>query len=298
MTAKYPSPLDTLEDAFAVLVTQPAPLALDGAALGGDLPARPLPLNELRTLLLRRSTAYPTRDRAMAELLWRAKAEPAWLVGLAGVLLPGLRRIAGRVARDFPGNSTADVDAEILAGLVEAVRSIEPCGKRLAGRLLSVPWNRAKAVRRAEVAYAGRKVPANASVPPERPWGHPEFVLARAVAAEVITDDEAELIGATRVGGTPLDTLSAEWGVPYGTLRRRRYRAECRLVRWLSNGSSAVPSGSRRGLCGCRSGSGRCRPAAGRCATAHDTEEVSTPRPGRRPDHRPAQPHEPERSRH
>lgn len=279
-------------------MTGPAPLALDGAALGGDLPARPLPLDELRTFLLRRSTAYPTRDRAMAELLRRAKSEPAWLVGLAGVLLPGLRRIAGRVARDFPGNSTADVDAEILAGLVEAVRSIEPCSKRLAGRLLSVPWNRAKAVRRAEVDYAGRKAPLSGSTPPERPWGHPDLVLARAVAADTITDEEAELIGATRVGDASLDALAAEWGIPYGTLRRRRYRAECRLVRWLSNGSSTVPSGSRRGLCGCRSESGRCRPAAGRCATAHDTEEVSTPPPGRRPDHRPAQPHEPERSRH
>lgn len=297
MPSKTKSPLDTLEDAFSVLVAQPSPLALDGGALGPDLPNRALPLDELRTLLLEPSVSYETRDRAMAELLRRAKAEPAWLVGLGGVLLPGLRRIAGMVAKGFHGY-TADLDAELLGGLIEAVHVVEPSGGRLAARLLSGPWNRAKAARRVEVAYAGRKAPLRASAVPERPWGHPDFVLARAVSAEVITDEESELIGATRVGGAGLHALAAEWSIPYERLRRRRYRAECRLVRWLSNGSSGVPNGAPSGIPSCRSESGR-RPPAGRCAVAHETKEVRAPRPGRRPDCRPAQPAtEHERSRH
>lgn len=298
MQPENPSPLDTLEDAFVVLVTGPAPLALDGAAIGHGLPGRPIPLDELQVLLLDRSLPYPARDGALAELLARAKVEPAWIVGLAGVLLPGLRRIAGRVTRDFSGD-TADLDAEILAGFVEAVRAVEPSGKRLAARLLAVPWNRAKSALRAESAYAGRKAPTPASEVPARPWGHPDFVLARAVAADVIGSDEAELIGATRLDGIPLSVLAAERGVPYEALRRRRYRAEVRVLRWLSNINSTVPNRPRNGICRCGSGSGRRRPAAGRCATAHETEEVRAPRPGRRPDHRPAQfANQPERSRH
>lgn len=298
MPTTTPSPLDTLEEAFDALTSGPQPLALDGTAVGGNLPARPVPLDELRELLLDRSVPYAARDAAIGELLRRAKSEPAWIVGLAGVLLPGLRRIAGRVAREFPGD-TADVDAEILAGFVEAVRGVEACGPRLAARLLAVPWNRAKVARRAEMACAGRKVPAQSSAAPVRPWGHPDLVLDRAVAAGAVTHEEAEIIGATRLGGAGLAEVAAEHGVSYGTLRRRRYRAECRLVRWLSNGSSPVPKRSRPGIRSCGSGSGRHRQAAGRCALAHDTEEVRAPRPGRRPEHRPAHPStETERSRH
>ena len=296
MPPKTKSPLDTLEDAFNVLVAEPSPLALEGAALGPDLPARRLPLDELRTFLLEPSISYETRDRAMAELLRRAKAEPAWLIGLGGVLLPGLRRIAGRVAKGYPGR-TADLDAELLAGFVEAVQVTEPSGSRLASRLLTIPWTRAKAVRRVEVAWVHHKERSNSSTVPQRPWSHPDFVLARAVTAGVLTDEESELIGETRVGGARLGDLAASWRIPYERLRRRRYRAECRLVRWLSNGSSGVPKRPSGRHFQLQAGI-EAAPASRRCAVAHETKEVRAPRPGRRPDRRPAQPApEHERSR-
>jgi len=277
-----PSPLDTLEQTFAVLVTGPQPLALDGAAIGHGLPRRLIPLDELRVTLLRQSLPYAARDAAMAELVRRAKSSPEWMVGLAGVLLPGLRCIAGRVARQFPAE-TADMDAEILASFVEAVHGFDPRGIRIAARLLAIPWNRAKVVGRAEAAIAGRKVNANNHAAPPRPWGHPDWVLERAVKARVISPKDAELIGATRLGQTDLHSLAATSGVPYGTLRRRRFRAERRLVRWLANEGFPVPDDSSKGICSCGSSSGGRAPAAKGCAVVHETKEVRTPPPPRLP---------------
>jgi hypothetical protein len=231
----------------------------------------------------------------MAELVRRAKSRPEWMVGLAGVLLPGLRRIAGRLTREFPAD-TADIDAEILASFVEGVHRFDPRGTRIAARLLAIPWNRAKVARRAEVAIAGRRVDANKSAAPLRPWGHPDWVLDRAVEAEVISADDAELIGATRLGETDLHSLAVANGVPYDTLRRRRFRAERRLVRWLRNPESVVPNDSIKGICRCGSSSGRRGSAAKGCAVAHETKEVRTPPPPRLP-RRPVQCTRPQRSR-
>jgi hypothetical protein len=47
--------LDVLDASFRLLVTGPSPLAIDGAALGHGLPARLIPLCELRALLLQPS---------------------------------------------------------------------------------------------------------------------------------------------------------------------------------------------------------------------------------------------------
>jgi DNA-directed RNA polymerase specialized sigma24 family protein len=179
--------------------------------------------------------------------------------------MPGLRRIAGRVARDFPGE-VADIDAEIVASFVEAVHTLDPRGGRLASRLLGIPWNRAKVARRAEMANIARHVTTTASAAPPRPWGHPDLVLDRAVAAGVITAAEAELIGATRLGGLDLASAAADIGVPYETLRRRRFRAERRLVAWMANESSPVPNETARGICRCGSTSGDRQPAGRRCA--------------------------------
>lgn len=79
-----PSPLDALETAFQSLVQPPRPLALDGRRLPRAVPRRPIPLDELRGLLLHPSTPWAARDAAMQR--WfdgRRAANPhggwAWL---------------------------------------------------------------------------------------------------------------------------------------------------------------------------------------------------------------------------
>ena len=68
---------------------------------------------------------------------------------------------------------------------------------------------------------------------PPPPWGHPDFVLARAVAEDAITAAEAELIGSTRLEGVPLADAAAERDLSYQAAKKARQRAEHRLVAYL-----------------------------------------------------------------
>jgi hypothetical protein len=117
-----PRPLAVLDRSFRLLVCEPAPLALDGFAVDG-LPDRPIPLDELRSMLLHPSVGFDTRDTALTWLVGRAQAEGgAWLVGLAGVLLPGIGRRVYPLCRAFP-RLAHDVEAEALVGLLQAVQT-------------------------------------------------------------------------------------------------------------------------------------------------------------------------------
>src|SRR5437870_5065301 len=105
------SPFAMLEAAFRVLARGPSALCLDGTGVGAGLPARPIPLDELRSRLVHPSTPYGTRDAALNLLVVRAQTDGgSWTVGLAGVLLPGLRRAIGPLVRSCPGR-TADIEA-------------------------------------------------------------------------------------------------------------------------------------------------------------------------------------------
>jgi hypothetical protein len=226
--------LDTLEQSFRLLVTGPAPLAGDGHQIHPELPARPIPLDELRAILLEETTSFAVRNAALAVLIRHAKQERgAWVIGLAGVLLPGLRRLAGRLARDFPGD-VGDIDAEVLTGFLEALEKVEPGGGYLAARLLWPAYRRARRLRLVEFEQTLPRIPDQAAAHlPARLWGHPDFVLARAVSAGVITAGEAELIGATRLEDADLLVFALAEGCPIDTIRHRRGRAERRLVEFL-----------------------------------------------------------------
>ncbi len=49
----------------------------------------------------------------------------------------------------------------------------------------------------------------------------------------MLTAAEAELVGETRLGGVAPRELAQRWGVSYEALKKRRQRAEARLVAWL-----------------------------------------------------------------
>jgi hypothetical protein len=73
---------------------------------------------------------------------------------------------------------------------------------------------------------------------PPPPWGHPDFVLARAVAEGAITSTEAELIGCTRLEGVALADAATARGLSYQAAKKARLRAEHRLVAYLLNNTS------------------------------------------------------------
>jgi DNA-directed RNA polymerase specialized sigma24 family protein len=240
-------PLGALDRSFGLLVCDPAPLTLDGAVVGHGLPARPIPLGELRRLLLDPSIGFDGRDAALTWLVARAQVDGgAWMVGLAGVLLPGIGRRVYPLCRAHP-RLAHDLEAEALAGLIQAVQGWR-CGQdRVATRLV---WAAARAAHRLlarEVRVGEREVSVGLELePPARAAGHGELLLEEAVATGVLSPADAELVAASRIQEVPLRELAAGWGVGYEALRKRRQRAEARLAGWLSD-EVAVPDGAGGG---------------------------------------------------
>jgi hypothetical protein len=240
-------PLAVLDRSFRLLVCEPAPLTLDGRSVGHGLPARPIPLDALRSLLLHPSVDFDARDAALSWLVGRAQAEGgAWLVGLAGVLLPGIGRRVYPLCRAFP-RLAHDLEAEALVGLLQAVQSWRLGEDRVATRLVWAAARGAHRLLRRETALAGREASVGLRLePPPRPPAHGDLLLAEAVRAGVLSRADAELIAATRVEEIPLRQLAGRWEVGYEALRKRRWRAEAALARWLV-AERDVPTGPAAG---------------------------------------------------
>ncbi|MGW5643652.1 hypothetical protein [Saccharopolyspora sp. NPDC003762] len=225
-------PLDMARTAFAWLVTGPHPVCVDGRLFAG-LPDRLLPLNEVRDLLLRRRCGQGTRDAVWAHLVLRSRTEGAtWTVGCVGVALPGLTRIAARLSARFAGDVT-DIHAAVLAGFLAELPRIDLRRPRI---MLRLRWAAYRAGHATVREALDAPVPSGngfRSAPPSQPWGHPDFVLARAVADAVLTAEEAELIGSTRLEGLPLAEAAQQRGVTYEAMKKTRRRAELRLLAYL-----------------------------------------------------------------
>jgi hypothetical protein len=118
------SPFDTLEKTFDLLVAGPHPLALDSTSLDG-LADRGIPL---KAMLLHPSMSFDVRDAVVDELVARSRAKGgAWTVGVAGVLLPGLRRAVWALVQSCPGKA-ADIE---LADVAKALGiSYKACHQR------------------------------------------------------------------------------------------------------------------------------------------------------------------------
>ena len=151
------SPLEVADAAFRAAAAGPPPLVLDGAAVGHGLPRRDVPLDEKR-ILLAPSTAYAARDAAVAALLGRTRSgDERWILGLTGVLLPGLRRMAGRLTRQYPGDPDCG-DAEVLAGFVDGVATWDGrAGTGIASRLLWLAYRRCRQLWAQEIAVAAHR---------------------------------------------------------------------------------------------------------------------------------------------
>jgi hypothetical protein len=244
-------PLDVLDRSFRLLVCEPAPLALDGRVVGHGLPTRPIPLDVLRGLLLHPSVGFDARDAALTWLVQRAQADGgAWLVGLAGVLLPGIGRRVYPLCRAFP-RLAPDLEAEALTALLQAIQGWRLGEDRVASRLVWAAARGAHRLLRRETALRDREASAGVRLDlPARPPAHGDLLLAQAVGAGVLSRVDAEVIAATRVEEVPLRQLAGHWGTGYEALRKRRYRAEAALARWLASGRDVPTGPAAAGLVG------------------------------------------------
>jgi hypothetical protein len=241
---RYPAgPLDALDAAdaaFRLLTAGPRPLAVHASHLAAGLPDRPVPLDELRVLLLHPATSARARNRVWAELVRRARSgEAAWVIGLTGIALPGLRRAVASLSGACRGDP-ADLQSEVLTGFLAAMRALDLDdldSVPLASRLCWAAWRAGKALAYADADYASRRRDLDdQGDAPELPWGHPDFVLAAAVRKGVLTKAQAGLIGRNRLEGVPLAQIAAEMGISHAALCNRRKRAEKALTGAIRNG--------------------------------------------------------------
>lgn len=233
-------PLEQLEVTLRLLCAGPQPPAVDGRRIGCGLPRRRIRLDELASVLAHPSCGQEAKRRVWALLIEHARSgEPVWVVGAAGVALPGLRRAAGRLART---GRRDDIEADLLEGFLAAVGGVDTSRAGICGRLVNAAHTQARAALHAEEAAASGEVnfaPGSAIPPP--PYGHPDLLLARAVRRGVITAAEADLIGATRLEDIPLAEFAEAAGLTAWAVYKRRRKAEQRLVKAVAAGQLSDP---------------------------------------------------------
>lgn len=239
-------PLDCVRTAFRWLVTGPEPLWIDGRFFPG-LPRRRVPLDELSTLLRDPQLAISTVDAAWAHLVTRSRDEGAsWTVACVGLALHALIPIVANLSARY-ADDPSDIHSAVLTGFLSELAHMD----------LGRPWVmwrlRCAALRAGHVFVRDaldRPTPTDEdfhSSEPTLPWGHEDFVLARAVAEGVITGEQAELIGATRLEPEyTLTQAAADRGVSYKAIEQARRRAEHKLAAWLAEQAPHDDSGDRR----------------------------------------------------
>nr|WP_246456924.1 hypothetical protein [Saccharopolyspora gloriosae] len=210
------------------------------------LPSRWLRLDEVREAVLHRRCPQQVRDRVWAHLVVRSRAEGgAWAVACAGVALPALTTIAARLSARFAADP-GDLHSAVLAGFLSGLAEIDLDAPRIMNRLRWAAFRAGHAALRdaldAPAPATGRPVlTARLARSVEVQAGHPDLVLARAVADGALAPGEADLIAATRLDGRPLTELAAERGHSYPALKQQRRRAEHRLATYLHQ--SREPAG-------------------------------------------------------
>ena len=226
------SPLGVARAAFELLTTGPSPLALDTCGCPG-LPDRPVPLDELRSRLLAASCPAETRDVVWQRLVIRSRTDgAAWTVACVGLALPALLRMAADMSERFAGDPS-DVHAEILTGFLTALATLDLNRPGVMTRLRWAAYRGGHAALREALAAPMPCGDGYRSTGPPAPAGHPDLVLARAVAEAVITTVEADLIGATRLERRRMRDWASEHDLGYEAAKKIRQRGERRLVDWL-----------------------------------------------------------------
>jgi DNA-directed RNA polymerase specialized sigma24 family protein len=192
---------------------------------------------------LRGAGSGAEKDAVLAALLARARSEPLAARLVLEAMLPGLKKLAGRLLTD--AREREELWSAVLACAWERIRTypVERRPRKVAANLLLDTLRGTLAT-----LAASRRGPATQTFPaqleaPARCESDVDGLLAEAVAAGAVSEEEAELILLTRIDGASLKALAAERGMSFDTLKHRRHRAERRLLVFL--GRRPVP---QRGL--------------------------------------------------
>jgi hypothetical protein len=228
--------LDLIEKEFIDLTTPPDPLALDGSELGCGLPPRAEPLDELRVLLLKRQTTWLTKDAVWQELVRRAHERPKpWAIAAAGMMLPGLKHIAGKLNARYPGEQS-DLDSEIFNGFLDALDLAEPGQPRIYGQLYWGAFRRGHEACSRENRILRQSYQLDDAVCAtfrRPPGGHPDLILAGAVLDHALTEEQAALLSDVCLDGENQESAAARRGLSRHDCRTMLARAERKIVEFL-----------------------------------------------------------------
>ena len=179
---------------------------------------------------LRQGRSNAGKDEVLCALLRRARREPAAARVVLEAMMPGLKNLAGRLLTD--ARDREELWSALLASAWERICTypVQRRPHKVAANVLLDSMRgtlTALAGARSDPAARAVRLSGRLQAPPE-PAGV-DALLDAAVAAGAITQEEAELILATRVDGVRLRVLACSCGVSSDTLKHRRSRAERRL---------------------------------------------------------------------
>lgn len=229
-----PTSLEIIEQRFITLAAPPISLSFSGAFLGVDFPDREIPIDELRILLLKRQTTSAVKNAVWGEIVRRVQdnGEP-WTTAALGLTLPILLKAARKLRRPRNGD-LADIDSEIVEGLLHVLNSADPDESGIYWTILNTAKRYGFEARRREDKIAVQEKPAATRYQRSR-TGHPDLVLARAVEHDTLSTAEANLIGRVRLDGQSISSVADEQGIPVVEAEFRLDSAEKRLVMNLDN---------------------------------------------------------------
>lgn len=245
---RQPSHLQVADAAFNALTRGPCPpLVLDCDRLGTGLglPAGTVPLHTLREWMRRHPRAYAARDAVWRELIRRARERGGkWLIAAVGMAMPALVGHAQRLSTGH-GGDPRDIDNEVLAGFLAALTERDDLGEpaaysKLCWSAFRAGWA-ARADDRAYTLVENLDVLVGARSP-NLPYGHPDLLVHRAAALEVISDEDAEVFIEAKLACRDLAPLAAARGVSVNTLRMRLERTGVRLADAVIGGLLTGPA--------------------------------------------------------
>jgi hypothetical protein len=194
---------------------------------------------DLRCVL--RTGCQDRKDELLGALVRATHADPGAFGVVAACLLPGLRR---RVARYAPSLNRQEALAVVVDALYEAVAGYDTAehSRFVAGGLLALPTRRLRraATNQRSWSLHARHDTDTASLVPGVELSAAAMV-ASAVDAGVVTDQDARLILDTRIAGLALREAAQRLGLRYETAKKRRQRAEARWATWWTSGATPVP---------------------------------------------------------
>lgn len=186
------------------------------------------------------------KDELLRPLIRLAADDPLAARVLLQLLLPGLKRIAGRALHDV--SERDELWELLLAHAWERIRRY-PLAQRPRHIAANVLLDTLKHTMRELERERRRRRHNDANVEPAAPAPDPRTQIVRllleAVSAGALSQLEARIIFETRIEECPLAELAEELGLTYNACKIRRQWAEQRLLRHL--GYSLDPKSRAKG---------------------------------------------------